>query len=141
MERTERASLFGTFTKVDADRRLAFGWAYVVEDDGQVSADHSGDFIDKAALPALEDAAYEYVLTSREADEMHEKLYGVAKLVESFMLTPEKAEAMGVTTKRFGYWVGFKVIDDNVWAKVKDGTYSGFSIRGMGDRESVEAAA
>lgn len=129
---------YGTFTKVDDDRRLAFGWAYVTEDDGQVAVDHSGDFIDKAALPALEDAAYEYVLNSREADEMHVKLTEVAQLVESVMLTPDKAAAMGITTKRYGYWVGFKVQDDVVWGKIKDGTYGGFSIRGTGEREAAE---
>ena len=129
----------GLFSKTDDDRRLAFGWAYVFEDDGQMQIDHSGDFIDKAALPALEEAAYDYVLTSRQADEMHEKLEGVAELVESVMLTPDKAAAMGITTKRYGYWVGFKVRDENVWAKIKDGTYGGFSIRGAGEREKVAA--
>lgn len=135
----EATRAFGTFEKLDDDRRLAFGWAYVTEEDGQLVVDHSGDFIDKAALPDLEAAAYDYVLTSREADEMHEKLEGVAQIVESFMLTPEKAAAMGITAKRFGYWVGFKVADDAVWAKVKDGTYKGFSIRGTGEREAVAA--
>ena len=77
--------------------------------------------------------------TIEVSDEMHEKLTGVAQLVESFMLTPEKAAAMGITTKRYGYWVGFKVADDAVWAKVKDGTYKGFSIRGTGEREKVAA--
>ncbi len=138
MEETT-VQLGGEFTKLDDEKRLAFGWAYVAEDDGQVITDHSGDFIDKAALPDLEDAAYEYVLLSREADEMHEKLEGVAQLVESLMLTPEKAAAMGIVTKRFGWWAGFKIQDDDVWAKVKDGTYPGFSIRGRGQREEVEA--
>lgn len=29
-----------------------------------------------------------------------------------------------------GWWIGFKVTDDDVWAKVKDGTYPMFSIEG-----------
>lgn len=135
----DQVRLDGTFTKLDVDKRLAFGWAYVTEEDGQVSVDHSGDFIDKAALPDLEDAAYEYVLVSREADEMHQTFEGIAKIVESFMLTPEKAESMGIVTKRFGWWIGFHVSDEVVWGKVKDGTYAGFSIRGVGDREEVAA--
>lgn len=132
-----KVRITGDFTKVDPERRLAFGWAYVAEKDGQLVVDHSGDFIDKAALPALEDAAYEYVLVSREADEMHEKLYGVAKLVESIMLTPEKAAAMGIETNKIGWWVGYKIHDDEVWAKVKDGTYAAFSIRGVGEKEAA----
>ncbi len=126
-----------SISKTDDDRQLAFGWAYTASIDGALVVDHSGDFIDKAALPALEAAAYVYVLESREADEMHETFENVAKLVESIVLTPEKAEMMGIVTKRTGWWCGFKVQDPDVWAKVKDGTYSAFSIRGTGKREEV----
>ncbi len=129
--------LKGQFAKQDDERQLAFGWAYTAQIGDELVVDHSGDFIDKAALPSLEDAAYAYVLESREADEMHETFEGVAKLVESLMLTPEKAEAMGIETDRIGWWVGFKIEDKAVWAKVKDGTYSAFSIRGSGTREEV----
>lgn len=135
------ANLRGTFCKLDGERQLAFGWAYVAEQDGRVVVDKSGDFIDAEALPALEDAAYEYVLYSREADEMHTKLTGVAKLVESVFLTKEKAEAMGMTATQVGWWVGFKVQDAEVWSKIKDGTYPAFSIRGVGTYEAVDEAA
>lgn len=123
------------FAKLDADRQLAFGWAYVADDDGVVVVDHSGDFVDKAALPDLEDAVYEYVLESREGDEMHVRTTGVAKLVESVLITPEKLEAMGLTGGRTGWWVGYKVEDADVWAKVKSGDYPALSIRGSGFRE------
>lgn len=136
----EEIRIGGTFTKLDNERRLAFGWAYVTEVDGELSVDHSGDFVDKAAEVALEDAAYEFVKAGREADEMHEVLEDVAKLVESIFLTKEKALAMGITgITKFGWWVGFKIVADDVWAKVKDGTYPGFSIRGSGRREAVAA--
>ena len=36
-----------------------------------------------------------------------------------------------------GWWIGFKVLDEEVWEKVKDGTYSMFSIEGTAER--VEA--
>jgi hypothetical protein len=123
--------------KLDVDRRLAFGWAYVADDDGHVVMDHSGDFVDKAALPDLEDAAYEYVLHSREGDEMHVRTSGVAKLIESVLVTPDKLAAMGLTGTRTGWWVGFKVVDSSVWAKVKAGEYPAFSIRGIGVKEEV----
>ena len=130
-------SLSGDFAKVDDDRRLAFGWAYVADDNGDVVIDHSGDYIDKVALPELEQAAYEYVLHSREADEMHEVLTGIAKVVESVMITPEKLAAMGLEGTRTGWWIGFKVEDEGVWEKVKSGQYSAFSIRGRGVREAA----
>jgi hypothetical protein len=127
-------------SKLDDERHLAFGWAYVTEEDGEIAVDHSGDFIDKAALSDLEDAAYEFNLISREADDMHVKVEGVAKLVESVMITPEKAEAMGITTKKYGWWLGFKIEDEAVWAKVKSGERSQFSISGTGEREELMAA-
>lgn len=128
------------FTKLDEDRHLAFGWAYVTEVDGKLSVDHSGDFVDEAAELALEEAAYAFVKAGRGADEMHVVLEDVAKLVESIFFTKEKALAMGITgVSKLGWWVGFHIVDDDVWAKVKDGTYPGFSIRGSGRREAVAA--
>ena len=131
--------MLGTLSKLDDEKHLAFGWAYVTEEDGHVVADHSGDFVDKAALPDLEAAAYDFVLVSREADDMHVQLTDVAKIVESFMLTPEKAEAMGLVTKRFGWWIGFKISDEAVWQKVKSGERAQFSISGAGEREEIAA--
>lgn len=130
-------SLQGDFAKVDSERRLAFGWAYVADDDGNVVVDHSGDFVDKVALPDLEESAYEYVLKSREADDNHERFDNIAKLVESVFITPEKLKAMGLEGGRTGLWVGFKIQDDAVWQKVKSGEYSAFSIRGRGRREAA----
>lgn len=128
----------GKFAKLDDERQIAFGWAYVVSFGDDIVLDHSGDFIDAQALPDLEDAIYKFVLESREADEMHVRFTGVGRLVESVMLTPEKMEKMGVQSDRVGWWLGFKLADE-VWAKVKDGTYGSFSIRGVGRREEVEA--
>lgn len=136
----EDVRLGGSFAKLDEDKHLAFGWAYVSEDAGEVVTDHSGEFIDKAALPALEDAAYDYMLESRQADEMHVRVSGIGEIIESVMLTPEKMKAMGITGDKVGWWVGMKIFDDGVWAKVKDGTYSAFSIRGTGDLEDIADA-
>ena len=36
------------------------------------------------------------------------------------------------------WWIGFKVTDDEVWEKVKDGTYPMFSIEGEAVREEVD---
>lgn len=132
------ANFVGEFAKVEPDQQLAFGWAYVADDNGQVVVDHSGDFVDEVALPDLEKAAYDYVLESREGDEMHVTTTGVAKLVESVLVTPEKLAAMGLDGARTGWWVGFKVQDPEVWAKVKSGEYPQFSIRGVGFRDEED---
>lgn len=134
------SQILGTFCKLDGEHQLAFGWAYVAQQDGAQVIDKSGDFIDAEALGDFEHAAYDYVLVSREADEQHVKLYGVAKLVESVFLTPDKIQKMGLSGDRVGWWLGFKVHDPEVWEKVKSGEYPMFSIRGAGVREPVDEA-
>ena len=105
--------------------------------DGNQVVDYQEDMIDPEEL---ENAAYNFVQFYRDGGEMHERT-GVATLVESVILTEEKQIAMGLQagTLPVGWWVGFKVTDDDVWQKVKDGEYSMFSIGGTAVREEVEA--
>lgn len=128
----------GKIAKVDEDQRLVFGWAYIAADkDGTVIIDKQGDFIDDPE--ELAKAAYDFVLESREGDLMHTEI-PVSRLVESIVFTPEKLEKMGVPegTMPTGWWVGFYVDDDDVWAGVKKGTWGAFSIGGQGVREKVD---
>ena len=83
----------------------------------------------------LEQAAYRFVELYREGGEMHER-GGAAVLVESVVFTEEKMEAIGIPpgTLPVGWWIGFKVLDASVWEKVKEGTYSMFSIEGEAER-------
>lgn len=128
--------------KLDAERRIVFGWAYTAELGGKPVVDHSGDFIDKDALGDLENAVYAFNLDSRAADENHERFEGVGRLVESVIFTPEKLQKMGLPENaRLGWWTGFKIDDMAVWAKVKSGELGALSIRGVGDREPAALAA
>ena len=111
--------------KADEDKHLAFGWAYVSQDEGgNQTEDHSGD---------------QLVELYREGGEMHER-GGCAVLVESMVFTKEKQQALGIPdgTLPIGWWIGFKVTDEDVWSKVKDGTYPMFSIEGTAIREEFE---
>ena len=121
--------------KMDTEQRLAFGWASVVLDaNGTPVIDHQEDRI---AVGELEKAAYSYVEKSRAASEMHDKM-GVAELVESCVITPEKRTAMGLDGNGItGWWVGFRVLDSAVWEKVKRGQLSEFSIGGSARRENA----
>ena len=123
-------------SKVSEEKRLAFGWASVIIDaDGDAVIDHQSDRI---SIPELEKAAYEYVQKSRQSTEMHVRK-GVAELVESVVITPEKREAMGIDGEGItGWWVGFRVNDSSVWSKVKSGDYREFSIGGTAKRRSVD---
>lgn len=123
--------------KSDDDKHLAFGWANVsVNAAGEQLVDYHEDMID---IEELEQAAYKFVEFFREGGEMHER-GGCAVLIESMVFTKEKQAALGLPegTVPEGWWIGFHVTDDDVWAKVKDGTYPMFSIEGEAIREPVE---
>lgn len=130
----------GEFTKFDDDKRLAFGWASVVKKDGVEVVDRQGDWIHP---DDLENAAYKYVLSSRIGGDMHkrngESPHHVSDLVESFVVTPEKIEKMGLPPETpIGWWVGFKVHDEDTWQLVKKKGRTGFSIHGRGKRSLHE---
>jgi cation transport regulator ChaB len=122
--------------KVDAERQYVFGWASVAfAKDGSQVEDLQGDLID---LEDLEEAAYQFALAYRESGVMHDG-EAVGQMIESFMVTPDKLEAMGLPPDSLpmGHWVGFHVPDPAIFAKIKDGTYSAFSIQGTAVREEV----
>ncbi len=119
------------------EKMLAFGWASVaIRTNGEQIEDWQEDVIDPEDL---EEAAYQFVELYREGGEMHER-GGAAVLVESVVFTEEKLKAIGIPagTVPTGWWIGFKVIDPDVWEKVKDGIYPMFSIEGEAIREEVE---
>lgn len=123
-------------TKSDDDRMLAFGWASVsMRVDGEVIEDWQQDIVEPEEL---ENAAYRFVELYREGGEMHER-GGAAVLIESVVFTEEKMKAIGIPsgTLPVGWWIGFKVLDADVWKKIKDGTYSMFSIEGEAKRVNV----
>lgn len=124
-------------TKSDDEKMLAFGWASVsIRVDGEVIEDWQKDIVEPEEL---ENAAYEYVRLYREGGEMHER-GGAAVLIESVVFTEDKMKAMGIPSGILpvGWWIGFKVTDESVWEKVKDGTYPMFSIEGEAERVKVE---
>ena len=123
--------------KSSDEKRLAFGWASIsLNENGEQLQDLQQDMVDPETL---EEAAYRFVQLYREGGEMHER-GGCAVLVESVVFTQEKMSAMGIPegTLPVGWWIGFYVTDDDVWAKVKSGEYPMFSIEGTAVRETVE---
>lgn len=127
----------GEISKVDADKRQVFGWCSLSEINGEPVVDLQGDYV---PIAEIEKSAYTYVLTSRKGGDMHERdgemPLHTADMIESFVVTPEKLEKMGLPKDSLplGWWVGFKVNDDKQWADVKDLKRTGFSIHGKGSR-------
>ena len=137
--RPEPGNITGRFKiqKSDDEKRLAFGWAGAAANiNGETVEDCYGDIIE---IEELEQAAYAFVELYREGGEMHER-GGCAVLVESIVFTPEKIAAMGIPegTVPTGWWIGFKVTDYYVSAKVTDGRYPMFSIEGSAVRVPAE---
>ncbi len=120
--------------KIDEDQRLVFGWASVIEVNGEPVVDQQGDII---MAPEMEKSFYGFVTDSRMAGEMHDRM-DAGHLVECIVFTKEKKEALGIefTDRRVGTWVGFRV-DVDAFAKVKSGDYRAFSIGGRGVRAAA----
>lgn len=129
----------GEISKIDEDKRQVFGWASIVELDGEPIVDLQGDYID---IDEIEKSAYDYVVKSRKGGEMHrrdgEAPVHVSDMIESFLVTPEKKEKMGLPDSvPTGWWVGYQINDDEAWNLVKSGKRTGFSIHGRGRREDA----
>jgi hypothetical protein len=126
--------------KLDEDKRQVFGWASVISKNGVPVEDRQGDVIDPEEL---EKSAYEFVLKSRKGGHQHKRngdeVYHVSDMIESMVVTDEKKEAMGLPDDApTGWWVGFKVHDDDTWHKIKKGDVTGFSIHGRGKRKPLD---
>lgn len=134
----------GVFTEIDEDQRTAFGWASVTEIGGQPVVDRQGDYI---TTEDIEKAAYEYVHKSRVGGDMHKRTpsmmgdsaHKVSDMIESVVFTDEKIAKMGLPDDfPRGWWVGYKIHDDETWNLVKSGERTGFSIHGKGVRKDLE---
>lgn len=119
--------------KARADEHLVFGWANIAKDkNGKYPLDWDQD---QTQPEELEKAVYKYVQGNDGTGENHQ---GDTKgsLVESVMFTKEKMGAMGIPDGLIpeGWWVGFHVPDEEVFAKIKKGDYGMFSVQGKGFR-------
>ena len=123
---------------------MFFGWSYVIKKNGEYVEDHSGDIVDTPeAIEAMEDAFYAYALNSRDGDDGH-SVFGVAKMIEQVVYTPEKIEAMGLhPDSPLGVWSGYQCpeteLGEKLWQSIKSGQYKSLSIVGRGRRELIDA--
>lgn len=134
----------GRISKIDDEKRTVFGWCSLTKVDGEDVVDLQNDRIH---IDEVEKSAYRYVLESRKGGDMHRRVskgsepFHTADLIESFVVTPEKLEQMGLRPDALplGWWIGMKVNNEQQWADVKAGRRTGFSIHGTGSRTEVAA--
>jgi hypothetical protein len=131
----------GEFSKTNVDKRQAFGWASVVEIDGQPIIDLQGDYI---TPDDIEKAAYTYVRESRVGGDQHAQNYSgiplqAGDMIESFVSTPDKIAKMGLPSDfPVGWWVGYQITQDSTWDDIKSGRKTGFSVHGKGKRVPLD---
>lgn len=119
--------------KLDDDKRLVYGWASVIEKEGEPVVDKQGDVIKSADLV---EAAHDYMSQHRKAREMHE---GVNKgeTVSSIVFTHDVQKALGIDLEMVGWFICQKIHDDKLWKRFKSGEISAFSIGGHGQRTDI----
>lgn len=120
-------------TKSNGEEGLVSGWANVaVNADGSLPLDWQDDII---RTEVLEKAAIQFMMDYRGSGVMHEgEVKGV--VVESIVFTKEKQACLGIPegTVPEGWFITVKVLDPEVFARVKDGTFKMFSIQGSAKR-------
>lgn len=123
----------GQILKQDSEERLVYGWAYVSTNKGEISLDHSGEFVRPDQIAK---AATNFMLSMRTAKRMHSG-GKIGEVVHSMPLTNDIAKALGIQSDREGWLVAIKVYDDQVWQDVKSGKLAAFSIGGKALKELV----
>lgn len=124
---------------VDEEHGLVFGFAIVCKKDGEdyydLNVDAEGVHKGKRVPEHItEDAMFKAAAEAAElgsqmpGNDMHEGA-DTGTYWFMFPLTTEIAKSLDITTTRTGLLVGYKPEDD-VLAKFKNGTYTGFSIEG-----------
>jgi len=130
----QKSRRVAVFKARDEEKRLVYGVALE-----PMAVD---TWLDFETAETIEETAHNYLLAHRGVGVEHEREIKSAP-VESYIApvdfwfegTPQNED----TLVRKGSWVlVVKVLDDDEWARVKDGTYTGFSIQGQGKRRPVE---
>ena len=125
-------------TKIDAEQRIVWGWAYVSEENGAQVVDHSEEIIKSADAQAM---AHGFVEDSRRGGVTHTEGVTGGCVVDSLFFSREVQAALGIDLKKVGWFIGYRVDDDAAWEGVKSGKYRAFSIGGYCDVEALDAAA
>jgi hypothetical protein len=120
--------------KVDDERKQLFGIASLISKSDRPVTDRQGDQI---SAEELERAVYEYVKSSRDASDSHQRM-GAGQLIESCVLTIEKQQAMGIDLGGDEFWWVGIACGDAIWAKLKKAKRPlSFSIGGTAIRREV----
>ena len=116
----------GTITKVD-ELGVGIGFAIICKINGEPYFDLHEDHIPE---DIMEKAALEFMEGDRTVKVMH-KGESAGKVVFALPLTEANSKALGIKTEKTGLIVGIKPDEDEIFQKMKDGTYGAFSMGGQ----------
>jgi len=137
---SEAITTASKIAKVDESLGLAFGWAIVCKENGEDHYDTQGDHIPEDVMLK---AASEFMGSERIGADMHvwDKDGNPVKtgsVVFAWPMTTDIAKAMGVEGTTTGLMVAYKPDSEEIMAKFRDGSYTGFSIGGSAMKEASE---
>jgi hypothetical protein len=125
------------FTKAAPNGDYVAGFASVTSVGGKPVTDHEGDVI---RIDELRKAAHRFITDVRVAKVMHGQdgtQTPIGEVVESVIIDDAFAKALGVTDPRRGLWIGMKIHDTAVQARVAKGELKAFSLGGRGKRTAL----
>lgn len=122
----------------DLERGLAWGWASVIEKNGEILTDHQGDQVEEDELMK---AAHNYMTNSRKGGVLHIMKNGkkmeAGHVVESLVFTHDLQKALGIDLGQVGWLIGYQITHPEVRKAVARGDLPEFSIGGSGERVQV----
>jgi len=129
----DKVNISAEIISKNEDQQIIYGWASVIEVDGEQVVDSQNDII---KIDELTKAAHAFVSDARLAKTMHAG-EGIGEIVESIVFAPDVQKSLGIDLGKVGWFIGMKVNDSDVWKRVKSGELAAFSIGGRGFREEV----
>lgn len=112
---------------------IIYGWASVIETNGETVIDKQGDIIEEVDLVK---AAHEFVSNERTAKFMHDG-ESIGEVVDSFVMTKSAQEAFGIDLGQSGWIIGMRIDSQELRKGIKEGKYTAFSIGGKAERVEV----
>lgn len=110
---------------------LVRGWASVTTGaDGATVVD---DQDDRLHIDNLRKVAHAFMTDSRVAKVMHDGKQ-VGEVVGGVVIDDDFAKAVGMTSKKRGLWVDYRIDDPDIQKRAAAGEFKGFSIGGKGRR-------
>lgn len=130
----------GFLIEKNVELRVVYGWANVIEIDGEEYEDDQGDLISESELLV---AAHNYMSEARSGKVMHEGVE-IGEVVEALVFTNFLQEQLTIEARKIGHsgcdlgmvgwFIGMRVTDDETWERVKKGEFNAFSIGGQSFR-------